>query len=55
MRKNIQVKKYSYMVGGELPDTKACAGMFKKSEVQQLRANPRLRSPFGFCGSKRTV
>lgn len=49
MRKNIQVKKYSSMVGGELPDTKSLR--ITREETEALRT--KFRSPFGFCGPRR--
>jgi hypothetical protein len=45
MRKNIQVKKYSQMVGGELPATNV-KGINKEAEALRNK----FRSPFGFCG-----
>lgn len=56
MRRNIQSKNtVNFKESGELPDTNSLRGMFKKSEMQALRENPRLRSPFGFCKAKRSV
>jgi len=48
MKKNIQLKKLTSMVIGELPDTKSLR--MTRTDMAELRA--RHRSPFGFCKAK---
>lgn len=54
--KGNHVKRTGYISEvGELPNTKNLIGMFTKEAVRKLRENPRLRSPFGFCGPRRSI